>query len=96
MSKKKVLLRGVFINRDTNGEGVLKVGTTLIRVSTVMGILYSLQHNECSEIIHMFCDECKRATLLIGGRLRIDKISYKNSTFPFRFQAWLSANAFNM
>jgi hypothetical protein len=29
----------VFINRDTNGEGVLKVGTTLIRVSTVMGIL---------------------------------------------------------
>ena len=30
---------GVFINRDTNGEGVLKVGTTLIRVSTVMGIL---------------------------------------------------------
>ena len=42
MSKKKVLLRGVFINRDTNGEGVLKVGTTLIRVSTVMGILYIL------------------------------------------------------
>ena len=41
MSKKKVLLRGVFINRDTNGEGVLKVGTTLIRVSTVMGILYT-------------------------------------------------------
>ena len=40
MSKKKVLLRGVFINWDTNGEGVLKVGTTLIRVSTVMGILY--------------------------------------------------------
>jgi len=40
VSKKKVLLRGVFINRDTNGEGVLKVGTTLIRVSTVMGILY--------------------------------------------------------
>lgn len=42
MSKKKVLLRGVFINRDTNGEGVLKVGTTLIRVSTVMGILYQV------------------------------------------------------
>lgn len=40
MSKKKVLLRCVFINRDTNGEGVLKVGTTLIRVSTVVGILY--------------------------------------------------------
>ena len=44
MSKKKVLLRGVFINRDTNGEGVLKVGTTLIRVSTVMGILYDLRY----------------------------------------------------
>ena len=43
MSKKKVLLRGVFINRDTNGEGVLKVGTTLIRVSTVVGILYEQQ-----------------------------------------------------
>ena len=43
MSKKKVLLRGVFINRDTNGEGVLKVGTTLIRVSTVMGILYVME-----------------------------------------------------
>ena len=43
MSKKKVLLRGVFINRDTNGEGVLKVGTTLIRVSTVVGILYNKQ-----------------------------------------------------
>jgi hypothetical protein len=41
VSKKKVLLRGVFINRDTNGEGVLKVGTTLIRVSTVVGILYN-------------------------------------------------------
>lgn len=48
MSKKKVLLRGVFINRDTNGEGVLKVGTTLIRVSTVMGILYyeNMMHKE--------------------------------------------------
>lgn len=43
MSKKKVLLRSVFINRDTNGEGVLKVGTTLIRVSTVMGILYRIR-----------------------------------------------------
>ena len=43
MSKKKVLLRGVFINRDTNGEGVLKVGTTLIRVSTVVGILYEMK-----------------------------------------------------
>lgn len=47
MSKKKVLLRGVFINRDTNGEGVLKVGTTLIRVSTVMGILYSKLYLIC-------------------------------------------------
>lgn len=46
MSKKKVLLRGVFINRDTNGEGVLKVGTTLIRVSTVMGILYAYVDDE--------------------------------------------------
>ena len=46
MSKKKVLLRGVFINRDTNGEGVLKVGTTLIRVSTVMGILYTSIYND--------------------------------------------------
>ena len=46
MSKKKVLLRGVFINRDTNGEGVLKVGTTLIRVSTVMGILYKEEYKE--------------------------------------------------
>ena len=46
MSKKKVLLRGVFINRDTNGEGVLKVGTTLIRVSTVMGILYVFLYNK--------------------------------------------------
>ena len=45
MSKKKVLLRGVFINRDTNGEGVIKVGTTLIRVSTVMGILYTEQQD---------------------------------------------------
>ena len=46
MSKKKVLLRGVFINRDTNGEGVLKVGTTLIRVSTVVGILYQKMKRE--------------------------------------------------
>lgn len=50
MSKKKVLLRGVFINRDTNGEGVLKVGTTLIRVSTVMGILYTVPpHDEIAQ-----------------------------------------------
>ena len=35
------MLGSVFINRDTNGESVLKVGTTLIRVSTVMGILYN-------------------------------------------------------
>ena len=52
MSKKKVLLRGVFINRDTNGEGVLKVGTTLIRVSTVMGILYMyFQHTDISRVV---------------------------------------------
>lgn len=50
MSKKKVLLRGVFINRDTNGEGVLKVGTTLIRVSTVMGILYFKKRCDEKEI----------------------------------------------
>ena len=37
------MLGSVFINRDTNGEGVLKVGTTLIRVSTVMGILYRIR-----------------------------------------------------
>lgn len=50
MSKKKVLLRGVFINRDTNGEGVLKVGTTLIRVSTVMGILYYVDFDDILEL----------------------------------------------
>lgn len=55
MSKKKVLLRGVFINRDTNGEGVLKVGTTLIRVSTVMGILYIL----ISALISLFGVICE-------------------------------------
>ena len=50
MSKKKVLLRGVFINRDTNGEGVLKVGTTLIHVSTVMGILSYATDERASKI----------------------------------------------
>ena len=55
MSKKKVLLRGVFINRDTNGEGVLKVGTTLIRVSTVMGILY--KENKENRWPCIICDE---------------------------------------
>lgn len=54
MSKKKVLLRGVFINRDTNGEGVLKVGTTLIRVSTVMGILYMTVDRRVSSIESSF------------------------------------------
>ena len=49
MSKKKVLLRGVFINRDTNGEGVLKVGTTLIRVSTVVGILYTYTYGNVKD-----------------------------------------------
>lgn len=53
MSKKKVLLRGVFINRDTNGEGVLKVGTTLIRVSTVMGILYNESVSELRNCVEM-------------------------------------------
>ena len=52
MSKKKVLLRGVFINRDTNGEGVIKVGTTLIRVSTVMGILYSIRIPKKMQLDH--------------------------------------------
>ena len=63
MSKKKVLLRGVFINRDTNGEGVLKVGTTLIRVSTVMGILYKkrgiqegIQQGRCLEVYSLVQD----------------------------------------
>lgn len=57
MSKKKVLLRGVFINRDTNGEGVLKVGTTLIRVSTVMGILYIKNATPDFELLEAKCDE---------------------------------------
>lgn len=57
MSKKKVLLRGVFINRDTNGEGVLKVGTTLIRVSTVMGILYSREGRKQQVIGDLFYTE---------------------------------------
>ena len=63
MSKKKVLLRGVFINRDTNGEGVLKVGTTLIRVSTVMGILYKkrgiqegMKQGRCLEVYSLVQD----------------------------------------
>ena len=61
MSKKKVLLRGVFINRDTNGEGVLKVGTTLIRVSTVMGILYSVNQDIKKMIDEMYkCIEDKK------------------------------------
>ena len=54
-----MLLRGVFINRDTNGEGVLKVGTTLIHVSTVMGILYLAYRKEYNKAdalkyIHLF------------------------------------------
>ena len=63
MCKKKVLLRGVFINRDTNGEGVLKVGTTLIRVSTVMGILYKkrgiqegMKQGRCLEVYSLVQD----------------------------------------
>ena len=62
MSKKKVLLRGVFINRDTNGEGVLKVGTTLIRVSTVMGILYKFCNDNKYELI-WFCKDIERVYL---------------------------------
>lgn len=72
MSKKKVLLRGVFINRDTNGEGVLKVGTTLIRVSTVMGILYMEQEliKQIRRVgfkgsVDEFCEE------VASGRLRV-------------------------
>ena len=61
MSKKKVLLRGVFINRDTNGEGVLKVGTTLIRVSTVMGILYIVNAMEKTEIERADVRKIKRS-----------------------------------
>ena len=63
MSKKKVLLRGVFINRDTNGEGVLKVGTTLIRVSTVMGILY----RTVSCIFGSSIMDAERFKLFMGG-----------------------------
>lgn len=71
MSKKKVLLRGVFINRDTNGEGVLKVGTTLIRVSTVVGILYIcliMQYNGSQTVLDIRDDlgttmnECREVT----------------------------------
>ena len=65
MSKKKVLLRGVFINRDTNGEGVLKVGTTLIRVSTVMGILYTdglllFLGGSVDEMLDCIVGECRK------------------------------------
>lgn len=67
MSKKKVLLRGVFINRDTNGEGVLKVGTTLIRVSTVMGILYIISvlaafaaQMQVEKNFHLYKEEVRR------------------------------------
>ncbi|CUO84480.1 biotin synthase [Agathobacter rectalis] len=52
----------MFINRDTNGEGVLKVGTTLIRVSTVMGILYN-KCNYCS--MNVENTELKRYTLTL-------------------------------
>ena len=60
MSKKKVLLRGVFINRDTNGEGVLKVGTTLIRVSTVMGILYYVLKNVIAGYLREIISKSRR------------------------------------
>ena len=65
MSKKKVLLRGVFINRDTNGEGVLKVGTTLIRVSTVMGILYIVYVEDKN---HMFYEISARRSVCVAKR----------------------------
>ena len=65
MSKKKVLLRGVFINRDTNGEGVLKVGTTLIRVSTVMGILYLVQTKEkLCKVIPKYAKNVNKKTII--------------------------------
>jgi len=75
VSKKKVLLRGVFINRDTNGEGVLKVGTTLIRVSTVMGILYlaedamgnwcEVDTKELRQLIDEWCDKVQKLKMSI-------------------------------
>ena len=67
MSKKKVLLRGVFINRDTNGEGVLKVGTTLIRVSTVMGILYRDKAHRIK-----LTDEMLEAAGIESNKVRVD------------------------
>ena len=72
MSKKKVLLRGVFINRDTNGEGVLKVGTTLIRVSTVMGILYNGYHKTIRQKIWYVSNKSKvKGELAMDGKSRI-------------------------
>lgn len=76
MSKKKVLLRGVFINRDTNGEGVLKVGTTLIRVSTVMGILYINMNNieEAKKIAQESINNGNRGNYENGGKAFFDWI----------------------
>ena len=72
MSKKKVLLRGVFINRDTNGEGVLKVGTTLIRVSTVMGILYNGYHKIIRQKIWYVSNKSKvEGELAMDGKSRV-------------------------
>lgn len=74
MSKKKVLLRGVFINRDTNGEGVLKVGTTLIRVSTVMGILY---YDGLSEKEIHYIDEARIIGRTEGNSKRLSDLCHK-------------------
>lgn len=79
MSKKKVLLRGVFINRDTNGEGVLKVGTTLIRVSTVMGILYMQREKQAERLkqAEKHLSDMEHSRELIEKDLREAYESYK-------------------
>lgn len=81
MSKKKVLLRGVFINRDTNGEGVLKVGTTLIHVSTVMGILYpkqmQLDHGDIGVLYGNLVDNAVEACSKVPEGQRFVKIENK-------------------
>ena len=81
MSKKKVLLRGVFINRDTNGEGVLKVGTTLIRVSTVMGILYGIGVNP---------DLCNKhyGQRMLSITYEISKKLYPNKPLYLEVRTW--------
>ncbi|MDD6492647.1 MAG: hypothetical protein PUG54_10630, partial [Firmicutes bacterium] len=45
--RKRVHMEAVFKNRGTSCVGVRKTGTTLIRVSTVMGTLYfDCLHND--------------------------------------------------